>query len=108
MTTPRPPIPTAPKAVKVASLVSAFLADGKLHVTRYIKAFPSKIDPEKANSDQIDPSKTGVLGYCGVTSSEADGIYHVPNWAFDGRAEHGDVVVCPMCSMTMTGLAEPV
>jgi hypothetical protein len=88
MTTPRPPIPTAPRSgVKVASLVSAFLADKKLHVARYIK--------------------TGALGYCGITNNETDGIYYVPNWAFDGRPEHGDVAVCLMCSMAMNALAEP-
>jgi hypothetical protein len=73
--------------MKVASLVSAFLADGKLHVARYIK--------------------TGALGYCGITNNETDGIYHVPNWAFDGRAQHGDVDVCLMCSAAMGALAEP-
>lgn len=74
--------------MKVASLVSAFLADGKLHVARYVK--------------------TDALGYCGITGSTNDGVYHVPNWAFDGRPEHGDVPVCPMCSMAMGALAEPV
>lgn len=76
--------------MKVASLVSSFLAtDGKLHVARYVKAV--------------------ALGYCGVTSTvdEPLGIYHVPNWAFDGRPKHGDVDVCLLCSAAMCALAEP-
>jgi hypothetical protein len=81
-------------SVRVASLVAAFLADDrastpKLHVARYTKI------------------NTGALGYCGITNSETDGIYHVPNWAFDGRAKHGDVDVCLLCSAAMGALAEP-
>lgn len=76
--------------MKVASLVPSFLAaDAKLHAARYIKA--------------------GALGYCGITSTadEPIGVYHVPNWAFDGRAKHGDVAVCISCSAVMCALAEP-
>jgi hypothetical protein len=76
--------------MKVASLVPSFLAsDGKLHAARYVKKI--------------------ALGYCGVTSTADEdlGIYHVPNWAFDGRAKHGDVNVCILCSAAMCALAEP-
>lgn len=75
--------------VSVASRVAAFLADGRLHAARYVKAV--------------------AIGYCGVTSSadQALGIYHVPNWAFDRRVKHGDVDVCLLCSAVMCALAEP-
>jgi hypothetical protein len=73
--------------MKVASLVSAFLAKGQLHAVRYVK--------------------TSALGYCGATGAEGEGIYHVPNWAFDGRVKHGDVDVCLLCSAAMCALAEP-
>lgn len=70
-----------------ASLVAAFLADGKLHAARYVKLT--------------------ALGYCGITGGEGDGIYHVPNWAFDGRPTQGDVSVCLLCSAAMCAIAEP-
>lgn len=76
--------------MKVASLISSFLGpDAKLHASRYVKAV--------------------ALGYCGVTSTADQdlGVYHVPNWAFDGRTKHGDVDVCLLCSAAMCALAEP-
>jgi hypothetical protein len=76
--------------VKTAALVPAFLADGQLHVVRYLKI--------------------SALEYCGAycgTSGQEGGIYHVPNWAFDGRTSHGDVEVCMKCSAAMCALAEP-
>jgi hypothetical protein len=75
--------------MSVATLIAAFLADGHLHVARYVKS-------------------GSALGYCGGTSADqAVGIYHVPNWAFDGRPKHGDVDVCLLCSAAMGAIAEP-
>lgn len=73
--------------VNVASLVAAFLSDGRLHAARYVK--------------------TSALGYCGITNAEGEGTYYVPNWAFDGRPKQGDVDVCLLCSAAMCALAEP-
>ena len=66
-------------------MIAAFLWDGRLHATRYVKNF--------------------AQGWCGMHGAE--GTYYVPIWAFDGRARHGDVNVCLKCSDALCALAEP-
>jgi len=73
--------------MEVATPIAAFLSNGELHAVRYVKIF--------------------ALGWCGATGEEGDGIYYVPNWAFDGRAKHGDADVCLKCSAALCVLARP-
>lgn len=73
-----------------ASTTAAFIADGHLHAVRYLKAGRAQ-------------------GQCGAGSSDDPvgiGLYYVPSWAFDGRRQHGDVLVCPRCSAILVSPPE--
>jgi hypothetical protein len=43
-------------------------------------------------------TKIGTRGLCGVEGDAGQGIFQVPDWAFDGRQKFGETPICGKCA----------
>lgn len=48
-----------------------------------------------------------ATGYCGTEGNAADGVYQVPDWAFDGRASYLGAKICPACIKAVAAMKNP-
>lgn len=52
-------------------------------------------------------------GYCGAKANAGDGVFQLPDWAFDGRPTFVNQLagenwaVCPTCTQNVKALREP-
>jgi hypothetical protein len=62
---------------------------------------------------QLQTFKVKAFGYCNVVGNAADGVFSVPEWAFDGRASYQNLPagetwpICPRCAQVLKAVKEP-
>jgi hypothetical protein len=62
---------------------------------------------------QLQKFTVKAFGYCNAMGNAADGVFSVPEWAFDGRTSYqnpmagGTWPICPRCAQVLKAVKEP-
>ena len=74
-------------------MITSFMSSKELHAVHVIH--------------QQGLTKIRARGLCSAEDDAGQGVYQVPDWAFDGRPKYGEIPICAKCSKTIAVMTNP-